>query len=324
MIAMYGHLLAQYKINSTVVNHRIIAMFLRLMRLEIALPEIADSDTPINPLGTKRVTLEPMLYNLQLIMVMEQILNDTIIKTDRSFESLLSFSTNLMYKFWQAADLNPMLYVECLFRHTTPHRFCESVTNMYVSDELRMMAEREILREHYLLEQAEYDEGGIKTRPSRGRHGEDDDYDDEELEFTGDNVRAGTDTTNDPLETSAEKENGQESDDEDDEIDQNQEEESIDLQQSTTESKDYRDKEEDDEKSDVDGQKRPREDESSIQDHLTANIQEDRPAKAPRTDPTVDEESSDDESEFHKKPNSTTTSQSKPKFAIEDDSDDDD
>jgi timeless len=190
MITMYVHLLAQYKTNATLVNHRIIAMFLRLMRLEIALPEVADADIPLNPLGTKRVTIEPMLYNLQLIMVLEQVLNDLSIRREKSFEPLLQFSTNLMYNFWSAADANPMLYVECLFRHPVPHRFCESVTNMYVSDELRMLAEREILREDQFLLEA--DEGDAEIP------GEDDD-DDEELEFTGDNVQAGTDSSGEPL-----------------------------------------------------------------------------------------------------------------------------
>lgn len=187
MITMYGHLLSQYKVNAPVVNHRIIAMFLRLMRVEVASPEVVDLDTPLNPLGTKRSTLEPMLYNLHMIMTMEQILNDTSIRGDKDFESLLQFSTSLMYKFWAAADANPMLYVECLFRHVSPNRFCESVTNMYVNDDLRMIAERAILLEEHLLLQEEYDDSK-ETRMNRRQ--DRDDADDEELEFTGDDVAA--------------------------------------------------------------------------------------------------------------------------------------
>ncbi|OEU07935.1 hypothetical protein FRACYDRAFT_197226 [Fragilariopsis cylindrus CCMP1102] len=184
LVSMYGYLLSQYKINAAVVNHRIIAMFLRFMRLEVAAPEIADAETSVNPLGSRRVTLEPMLYNLQLIMVTEQILNDNSIQKDRSFDSLIKFSTSLMYKFWSAADSNPMLYVECLFQHTTPHRFCEFVTNMYVNEELRMMAEREMLREDQLREDMEY--GDDEEVGTNSRQTEDDDNDDEEveLEFT--------------------------------------------------------------------------------------------------------------------------------------------
>ncbi len=195
LITMYGHLFGQYKVNATTVNHRILAMFLRVMRVEIAVPEIADSDTPINPLGTKRVTLEPMLYNLQLIMVMEQILNDASIRQDKSFESVLQFCTNLMYKFWTAADSNRLLYVECLFRHATPHRYCESVTNMYVDEELRMVALRDLLRAEQERELEEYrNEGGHGGGED---HREDpDDDDDDEVEFTGDGERPVSEKTN--------------------------------------------------------------------------------------------------------------------------------
>ena len=192
VITMYGHLLAHYGVNSSVVNHRIIAMFLRLMRVEIASPDAGDAETPTNPLGTKRVTLEPMLYNMQLIMAFEQILNDATIRKDKEFESLLHFSTNLMYKFWVATDANPMLHVECLFRHAMPHRFCELATNMYVSDELRMLAEKEMLM---LDASSEADEDEPLAANQSLRFGtnrnKDEDDDEDELEFTGDAVQAG-------------------------------------------------------------------------------------------------------------------------------------
>eukprot|EP00536_Pseudo-nitzschia_multiseries_P016881 jgi/Psemu1/247811/estExt_Genewise1.C_12740002 len=190
LVSMYGYLLDQYKVNAAVVNHRIITMFLRVMRLEIATPDVADADTAISPLGTRRVTLEPMLYNLQLIMVMERILNDVSIQKDKAFEPVINFCTGLLYKFWSAADSNPMLYVECLFQHAMPHRFCESVTNMYVTDELRMMAEREILREDQLREQMEYGADGDGAALNARLNDDDDDDDDDEAEheFTGDTV----------------------------------------------------------------------------------------------------------------------------------------
>ncbi len=186
LVSMYSHLLDQYKVNAAVVNHRIISMFLRVMRLVIASPETADDEERISPLETGRVTLEPMLYNLQVIMVIERILNDDSIQKDKSFESLIKFSTSLMYKFWSAANTNPMLYVECLFQHVTPHRFCESVTNIYVNDELRMMAEREILQEDQHIEGMHFG-GDESVMLSNGRNDNDDDDDDDEaeLEFTG-------------------------------------------------------------------------------------------------------------------------------------------
>jgi timeless len=180
LISMYTYLLEQYKINTAVVNHRIISMFFRVMRLEIATPDVANAEESVSPLETRRVTLEPMLYNLQLVMVIERILNDESILKDNSFESLIKFSTSLVHKFWSAANSNPMLYVECLFQHVTPHRYCESFTNMYVNDELRMMAEREILQQDQLRERMEFRD--CQKEPSLNGGGVDDD-DELELEF---------------------------------------------------------------------------------------------------------------------------------------------
>jgi timeless len=185
LVSMYTHLLGQYKANAANVNHRVMAMFLRFSRTVLASPEAQDAETPINPLGTRRVTLEPMLYNIQLILVMDQILNDTYVRNEKEYESLTTFCTNLMYKFWTAAQDNPMLYVECLFRHVAPHRFCESFTNMYVSEELRMIAERELLLE----EQRRYEEAYMESAVQHGNHEEVDDDDEEELEFTGDGMK---------------------------------------------------------------------------------------------------------------------------------------
>mmetsp|Transcript_69452 Transcript_69452/g.104791 ORF Transcript_69452/g.104791 Transcript_69452/m.104791 type:complete len:913 (-) Transcript_69452:53-2791(-) len=147
LVWMYTQLLGQYKANAPLVQHRIIAMFMRLSKTEIALPEPHDAETPINPLGTRRATLEPMLFTLPLILVIEEILNDANIHADKNNIVLASFATNLMYNFWNATQDNPLLYAESLFRHAAPHRFCELATNFYVSDELRMLAERELLLE---------------------------------------------------------------------------------------------------------------------------------------------------------------------------------
>jgi timeless len=187
LISIYIHLLGQYKINATIVNHRVIAMFLRISRTEIASPEAHDADTPINPLGTRRATLEPMLYNIHLVMVMEKVLNDSSIRKEKEFDLVTTFCTNLMYKFLTAAQENPMLYVECLFRHVTPHRFCESFVNRFVSEELRMIAERELLLEEQHRYETEHLEGGEEA----DNHSNEDDDEEEELEFTGDVVKVG-------------------------------------------------------------------------------------------------------------------------------------
>jgi timeless len=182
LITMYVHLLGQYRLNSMQINHHVIAMFLRLSRTEIFAPDAHDVDSPINLLGSRRVTYEPMLYSIHLFMVLERILNDRTVCNDKDFASVINFSSNHMYKFWSAAQENPMAYVECLFRQLHPHRFCELFTNLYVSEELRMLAEREMLLEEQYRQE----------RDGNGNEGEEDsdDDDDEEIEFTGGNVKA--------------------------------------------------------------------------------------------------------------------------------------
>ena len=180
VVWMYTQLLGQFKVNAPLVHHRIIALFMRISKTEIALPEVSDVDTPINPLGTKRVTLQPMLYCLPLILVLEQVLNDSTLRGDKSNVMLVQFATNLMYNFWKATEDNPLLYVECLFRHALPHRHCELVSNSYVSDELRMIAERELLLE----EQRKY----MDLDDAMENEREDDEEDESELVFEDDGI----------------------------------------------------------------------------------------------------------------------------------------
>jgi timeless len=186
LVFMFTHLLGQYAVNPAHVNHHIVALFLRLSRLEV----VSAADQPNNLktetfasdplLAVQTVTLEPMLYNIQLFLVLERILNDSSLrKKEKEHASLLAFGANVITKFADAAARNPTLYVECLFRHNPFHRFCELSTHLYVNEELRMIAERELLLEEH---RRSLEEGG----------GEDNDEDfneddnDNEVEFQDD------------------------------------------------------------------------------------------------------------------------------------------
>lgn len=203
-IFMYTHVLSQYISNAPHVNHHIVALFVRMMKLHIAMPDDEDDETrgdvPKNPFAVKPSTLEPMLYNIQLFCVMDQVLNDATIRKEREYTSLLSFATCLMSRFAKHSQDNNLAFVECLFRHPAPHRYCELTTNLYVNEELRMLAERELLlEEHERLAQAEGDEddeldealfrrhsgrpstrSGTQAAPTQARV---DDGDDEEVEW---------------------------------------------------------------------------------------------------------------------------------------------
>ena len=174
-VYMYTQLLAQYATNAAHTNHRLLAFFLRLSKFAISIPDEADGGSNLHPLPTKRVTLEPMLYSVQMLVVLDKILNDRGIRDDTKFESLLTFATSLVTKFAKAAQHNPLLFVEALVRHPVPHRFCELSTHLYVGEELRMLAERDLL-----LEQSRHWEAAAGAD---GSDDDDADESDEELEF---------------------------------------------------------------------------------------------------------------------------------------------
>ena len=158
VVYMYTKLLEQYAVNSAHVNHRIIAFFLRLAKVKVAVGEddqhvqqaLTDGEVapPKNLLALKTSTLEPMLYNIHLLVILNRILNDPFIQKDKLYSDLLSWAVGIIHNFATfASSENPMLFVECLLKHPTPHRFAELSTSMYVNDELRMIAERELLLE---------------------------------------------------------------------------------------------------------------------------------------------------------------------------------
>jgi timeless len=177
-VFMYTKLLSQYSSNSAQTNHRILAFLLRLSKFQI---HVADPEAQQHhhPLAAKTVTLEPMLYNVQMLVVMDRILNDQIIRKDAKFESVLSFATSFVHRFGKAAEENPLLFVEALFKHPVPHRFCDLTTNIYVSEELRMLAERDLLLEEQ--RQLEAAGGDGEEGESGSERGGDDS--EEELEF---------------------------------------------------------------------------------------------------------------------------------------------
>jgi timeless len=173
VVYMYTQLLTQYDVNAAHVNHRIVAFLLRLTKLQIAgTVEPEDVVLPAQKLLTApNVTLQPMLYNFQVLRVFQTILNDKSIRRDKDYVTLLAFAAGIVHDFAQAAERNPVLFVEALFKHPVPHRFCEYSANLYVTEELRMIAERELLLE----EQRKFEEQVAAVR--------DDDDSEDELEF---------------------------------------------------------------------------------------------------------------------------------------------
>ena len=182
-IFMYTQLLGRYAANAAHVNHRIVALFLRLRKFKVMSSE-ASAEEPSFRLHHKVATLEPMLYNVQLLIVLDQILNDAGIRQQKDQSFLVSFATGLMHSFAQATKSNPVLFVEALFKHPLPHKFCDLAENMYVNEELRQIAERDL----YLEEGRNLEQEEEEVR----RKGDDfSDSSDEELEFEDFGITSG-------------------------------------------------------------------------------------------------------------------------------------
>jgi timeless len=177
-VSAFTHLLASYDINSTTVNHRLIAFFTRLTKHVISTAETTadDGGGVVNPLPARASTYEPLLYNFQMLTTLEKILNDTAIRKNPEYAAMLQFASTITYNFAVHAKKNPMLFVEVLLKHPLPHRYCDQVANLYVSDDVRLMIERDLL----LDLQHKLDE---KVAAIQRGDGDDDGSSDEELEF---------------------------------------------------------------------------------------------------------------------------------------------
>eukprot|EP00557_Chaetoceros_sp_GSL56_P013595 CAMPEP_0176484138 /NCGR_PEP_ID=MMETSP0200_2-20121128/4293_1 /TAXON_ID=947934 /ORGANISM="Chaetoceros sp., Strain GSL56" /LENGTH=1072 /DNA_ID=CAMNT_0017880589 /DNA_START=53 /DNA_END=3268 /DNA_ORIENTATION=+ len=183
-VFIFTQLLSQYNANAMRINHHIVSFFMRLCKFVVA----SDNDEYVE--NEVKVTLEPMLFNLPLLIVLNQILNDTFIQNDKTFEPVLAFASTLVRHFARSAEKNPMLYVEILFRHSAPHRFCESLSNMYVTEDLLLIAERDMLHEQARVISKNGQQQSSRLDLTRGAHESGakqpngpDDEDEDEAEF---------------------------------------------------------------------------------------------------------------------------------------------
>ena len=195
IVFMYAQLLSQYTVNAAEINRHIVAYFIRLCKVEIKNGDgdemEFDDALGKNELAAKTSTLEPMLYNIGVLTVLDTILNDKAVRDKDDFEALLVFAASFMKRFARASEENPMLYVEALFKHPIPHRFCELSTNMYVNEELRMIAVRDLLLDDQLrFEQAAADEEENHHHEEEDNVAAYNDDEEDEIEFNDDTMDA--------------------------------------------------------------------------------------------------------------------------------------
>ena len=162
VVIMFTHVLSQYEVNAKHINDHIVAFFERLCKFRVVRDQEYDFETSDSN-DQNDVTLEPILYNLTVLSVFNEILNDSSVRGDKDYQSILSFASTIVRHFSQASTKNPLLFVEALFRHPMPHRFCEYSNNLYVSDEVNMILERDILLAQSNHDDSEDDQKGYAS-----------------------------------------------------------------------------------------------------------------------------------------------------------------
>jgi len=126
-----------------------------------------------------------MLFNLPMLNVVNDILNDTSLRNNRINDPLLNFASTVVRHYARECEKNPMLHVETFFQHAHPRSFCERLGNHYIPDELKMIIERDTLLEQSRQEYEEEDfvEKTKQVTQNVHRHEEEEE---EEMEFNDD------------------------------------------------------------------------------------------------------------------------------------------
>ncbi|RHY94213.1 hypothetical protein DYB35_002806 [Aphanomyces astaci] len=117
-IQLYCYVLHQYKTNTAKVNHYVYAYFFRVQQFHA----IEDG------------TMEPMLFNIHVLLVFNKMLQDTA-TTGRSqtFRPFVEFIRTIIRNFFALADTNHLVFVESLIRHSYAPRTCAQIQNKYKS-----------------------------------------------------------------------------------------------------------------------------------------------------------------------------------------------
>ena len=142
-ICLYATVLSKYKtLTPTMLQH--IASFLtRILHYTFE----TDNDTTT-------VTMAPMLFHIQLLMVLEKILND---KTFTE-ENIKKVASEIMLEFHNATQENPLLYVEALLKPIHPRKYCHLTCHHYVTEEHTLMLQKQALLEEAQSEQQQHEE----------------------------------------------------------------------------------------------------------------------------------------------------------------------
>ncbi|GMI46686.1 hypothetical protein TrCOL_g1634 [Triparma columacea] len=164
-IKVYTHLLREYSTNGIETNHHIVSFFTRLCKHKMEVVKTVfdegDGKAALAVVKEEAVTLEPLLFNMELMIIYDRILHDKACAVGSEFGELIKFVTTIVRHFATAAQRNPLLCVEGLFHVGVRYRrHCEMVTNSYL-DEKTLSGGRE-----------EYTVGSDKDEEENEKQGE--------------------------------------------------------------------------------------------------------------------------------------------------------
>ncbi|CEG42156.1 DNA topoisomerase I-interacting protein [Plasmopara halstedii] len=116
-VRMYTSLLAEYRDNSSKVNHYIHSFFYRTKHFQIYQQE--------------KWTMQPMLFNIHVLLVFNKMLHDTYIQRLPEYTTFLDFIRGVVCDFFALADKNNLLLVEVFLRQTYPSKSCMLIQRCY-------------------------------------------------------------------------------------------------------------------------------------------------------------------------------------------------
>lgn len=168
-IQLYTMVLAKYKTNGTKVNHFVHSFFHRVQFFQLPDEQLFSIDEDRIP------TLEPILYNINLLLLYNTILNDRSISSKVEFQPLIKWIRGIVKNYFTLAQTNRLVFVESLLRHSYMKRICPAIQRAYVREYMSAPKSK-----------AKLDSGS--------RMVQDDFEDEEEFEATGE-IRAVTEPT---------------------------------------------------------------------------------------------------------------------------------
>ncbi|KAL4154636.1 hypothetical protein PRNP1_006753 [Phytophthora ramorum] len=116
-IRMYCSLLTDYRENTAKLNHYIHSFFYRTKHFRIYPQE--------------EWTMQPMLFNIHVLMLFNKILQDTYIQRLPEYKNFLDFIRGVVRDFFTLADKNNLLFVEALLRQPYPSKSCMLIQRNY-------------------------------------------------------------------------------------------------------------------------------------------------------------------------------------------------